>query len=199
MQIPFPRLLPALRRLVPLAAAVLLAGVSEPASAASSNGAPVSLGMVGSWEIAKMPTWCSGIADFANGTQLTFSIGVTGGAIIVVGSHQWNIPKGDYPVTAWVDRSQPFTFTGHADGQIVVLPWGVTPDEINLMSYGAQLHVTVGRQTYHYGLVRSADMLSSVGRCVGDLMAASNPFSGTKPTAPTPAYQPAVINPFSGG
>jgi hypothetical protein len=183
------------RRITTLAAAALLAGISAPVAAASSNGEWVSLGKTGGWDITADANVCMGSKSFANGTALYFSINADGRALIMIGNPQWKIPKGSYPITLSVDRVPPVTFDGSAKGTVVSVSWKLAPEEINLVSHGAVLHATVGKAEYHYNLAGSADMLAALGRCAGDRMALANPFSGTQPTQ---AYEPAVINPFAG-
>jgi hypothetical protein len=183
--------------LASLSAPVLLAG-AEPASAASSNGEWASLGNAGGWRIDANDVVCMSTRAFQNGTNLHFIIAANEHAGIMISNDRWAIPEGNYPVTLSVDRTPPVVFPGKADRTIVSVSWKLSADEINLVSYGATLHVTVGRTQYHYSLAGSADMLASLGRCAGDRMALANPFSGTQPTTPTQPYQPAIINPFAG-
>lgn len=175
------------------AAAALLVNCVAPAMADDR----VSLGMVGGWEISKHPSWCSGTGHFANGTWLGFNIGTTGAATIVIANDRWNIPKGSYPVVVSVDRTQPVTFTGHADGVSVTMPWNATADEVNIMSSGAVFRAKVGAVSYEYGLVQSAAMLRAVIGCVADLATFGNPFANVRPdTASDNPFAETASNPY---
>jgi hypothetical protein len=157
------------------AAAALFTGLSAPASAADPE---VSLGTAGGWDMSADNDTCAGGKKYANGTSLIFD------------NPAWKIPKGTYPVVAQVDRAPPVTFQAHANGDLVALQWGISQDEINLVSYGAVFRVKIGRADYSYRLDGTAAMLQALGRCAVSRLAMANPFAGTAPQASAPPSNP---------
>jgi hypothetical protein len=115
-----------------------------------------------------------------------------GAGRISVMNERWSIPQGEYPVTLSVDRVPPVTFRGEAGdtGRVVSVWWKLTPDEINLVSYGAVLNATVGKAEYQYRLVGSEAMLKALVKCAAERMGAANPYAGTAPQASAPPANP---------
>jgi hypothetical protein len=169
------------------AAAALFTGLSAPASAADPE---VSLGTAGGWDMSADNDTCAGGKKYANGTSLIFGVRTDGVAVIVIDNPAWKIPKGTYPVVAQVDRAPPVTFQAHANGDLVALQWGISQDEINLVSYGAVFRVKIGRADYSYRLDGTAAMLQALGRCAVSRLAMANPFAGTAPQASAPPSNP---------
>jgi hypothetical protein len=186
-----PQVPPAMKStLLPLAAAAaLFLGFSAPASAADDY---ASLGKAGGWNIIANSIACLGGRDYANGTTLSFAIRTDGNGRISIWNDNWSIPKGKYPVTLSVDRVRPVTFEGETGdtGKVVSVWWKLSPDEINLVSYGAVLNVTVGKAEYQYRLVGSEAMLKALVRCAADRMSSANPFADAPSAAAPPATNP---------
>ena len=95
-------------------------------------------------------------------------------------------------MTLSVDRVPPVTFRGEAGdtGRVVSVWWKLTPDEINLVSYGAVLNATVGKAEYQYRLVGSEAMLKALVKCAAERMGVVNPYAGTAPQASAPPANP---------
>lgn len=191
-----PRFLPALRRIVPLAAAVaLLAGISAPAWAVRSTLPDMThIATIGHWEISADATLCNAIGAYQNGTELHFTINAKGGAMIGVVNPNWHIPEGSYEVVTQVDRAPPQTATANAKDDWLVFSFAMNEPTINLLSYGKTMYLTIGRDRYQYDLIRSEAMLKALGACIGPRIKAANPFSDTQ----TNPYRPVVSNPFTG-
>jgi hypothetical protein len=177
--------------LLPLAAAAaLFLGFSAPVHAADEY---VSIGKAGGWDVIASSFACVGSRAYANGTTLAFMMRTDGAGRISVMNERWSIPQGEeYPVTLSVDRVPPVTFRGEAGdtGRVVSVWWKLTPDEINLVSYGAVLNATVGKAEYQYRLVGSEAMLKALVKCAAERMGAANPYAGTAPQASAPPANP---------
>jgi hypothetical protein len=177
------------------AAAAIFLGFSAPAAAAGSP--TKSHGAAGGWEIVSDSAGCAGSKVFANDTGLTFIFMFDGSTAISIGSEKWNIPKGEYPVTAAVDRAPTSKFRGHAGGRFVVLPWNMTADEANLIAYGAVLRVKIGSSEYAYRLDGSAAMLRGLVDCINRERQEANPFAAPLPPPGFEMVAPTPANPFA--
>jgi hypothetical protein len=184
--------LPALRRIVPLAAVALLAGIPAPASAV-----PISvLGSAGGWTIKGNHEACVGDRTFAqNGTTLAFAVYASGTAAILIQNRIWDIPSGAYPVTVSIDRASPSTFqtSFYAEEQALVLNWEISADEVSRVSNGSVFYAKVGAANYQYSLSGSAEMLRAVLNCAGMLSRAANPQAKAPPANP---FAETASNPY---
>jgi hypothetical protein len=175
----------------------VFSGFSSPASAAVGEMEPY--GTVGHWQINGNEKVCRAHSDFQNGTTLSFYINVSGGLSIAIKNPKWEIPNGDYEVSAQVDRTTPGRMTATAYGKLVFFGLSGTEADFNLLSYGRVLYVTIGQQVYQYELYRSEAMLKALGRCATTRAASANPFAGSPPAAVSktpPASTETPSNPF---
>jgi hypothetical protein len=203
LSLSLPSFLPALRRIVPLAAVALLAGISAPAllagvsaPASASAGDMVPYATIGHWQLSANDGLCKAAGEYENGTVLDFSINAWGVAMIGITNPKWRIPEGSYDVAAQVDRASLGTVSAKAKDTWLYFHFALNEPTINLLSYGKSMYVTVGRDRYQYDLVRSEAMLKALGACAGPRIKAANPFSA--PDAQANPYKPAVSNPFVG-
>jgi hypothetical protein len=178
------------------AAAALFLGVAGQARAAADDMTPYAT--VGHWQIKADAVLCTAHGEYQDGTYLDVSINAYGVATISMVDPKWNIPKGTYSVTSWIDRAPTETFTAKAEGIWVGWHLGLNEENINLLSYGNVLHVQIGSQTYNYKLDRSEAMLKALSKCAAPRIAAANPFAGSPPAAAskTPASTETPSNPF---
>jgi hypothetical protein len=175
-------------RFTTLAAAAFCLSLSAPASAGDFR--PVTT--VGGWSITADESTCIAKGQYDNGTSLAFVINASGQASISIENLKWRIPEGDYEVLVQVDRSAANRFKAAATGPWVFFNIQLVEHNINLLSQGRKLFVTVGQWVYEYQLVGSAAMLRGLGECAGQRMAAApNPFAGAESI-------PASSNPFAG-
>jgi hypothetical protein len=185
-----------MKSLLPLAAAAaLFLGVVGPARAAAEW---TPLGKIGHWKIQATEKLCEASGAFRDGNLLEFTIGSSGVAIITVVDPKWRIPEGDYEIVTQVDRAPPQTFTASGKKSWVMWAIPLTEENINLLSYGRTLKVTLGQTVVSYDLALSEAAWKAVAKCAAPKMAASNPFSGTPPSASpgTPASTDTPSNPF---
>lgn len=176
-----------MKSLLLAAAAALSLGFSAPAAAGDFR--PVTT--VGGWSITANENTCIAKGQYDNGTSLAFVVNTDGQASISIENLKWRIPEGDYEVLVQVDRSPTNRFRAAATGPWIFFKIQLVEHNINLLSQGRKLFVTVGQWVYEYQLVGSAAMLRGLGECAGARMASANPFAGTRSI-------PASSNPFAG-
>jgi hypothetical protein len=159
------------------AAAALFLGFSAPASAAADDDL-VPYTTVGHWQIMSSDNECRAHSYYQNGTTLGFYVDVSGHVSIGIGNPKWNIPEGEYAVSAQVDQTKPGHMTARGNRTWIVFGIVGSEGDMNLLSYGRTLYVTLGTQVYQYELIRSEAMLKALVQCAATRMAAANPFSG---------------------
>jgi hypothetical protein len=170
------------------------------ASTAVHAGDMTRLPSVDHWKMAADDEVCRAEGSYLNGTFLHFFINAKGGMYLGVSHPEWSIPDGSYNVTAQVDRAPATTFKANASDGWVVWEIVLNEHDLNLLSYGRTLSVTLGRWLYQYELTGTAAMLKALSKCAAARIAAANPnpFAGSPPAAAskTPASTETPSNPF---
>jgi hypothetical protein len=178
-----------MKSLLLAAAAALSLGFSAPAGAELTP-----IGAVGPWKILADAGLCQAGATYKNGTQLSFFINTKAELWVSVSSDGWVIPAGDYVVETQVDRSQRAKHPAKVIDNWVLWQIAMADHNLNLLSYGRTLYLTVGSQEYQYDLTRSEAMLKALAKCAAERAAAANPFAGSTP--PANPFAETASNPY---
>jgi hypothetical protein len=177
------------------AATALFIGLSAPAAAAEDM---AQIGTVGPWTVWANTTRCKAMALYANGTFLMFWLNTKAQASISIINPEWKIQNCKYNVVAQVDKFDPVTFTATAGDGYVEFPIRLNESDVNRLSYGMTLYVTVGAFRYAYHLDRSEGMLKALTACTAERRITSvNPFNGTAPPASAPPPSAPIPEPTS--
>lgn len=144
---------------------------------------------VNAWRIDQNGNMCLTSAIYNNGIRLGFSITRGGEFYLSFWKEEWNIPSGNYEIYTQIDNGKLTKLNANGDGNLISIALILNDTTSNLLRFGNQLHVTMGRINAFFNLTSTNRMLSSLYRCA---------FSLASTPAPNGAKETEVSNPFAG-